>query len=263
MLGRMQISGRLLVFTLGGLIIGFGLGRATAPGPDVRSPGWEEPRGGETALAPGAATSRSEEAETPSPLDDPDSLAEIREMAERAVSWGASPKSVVRGLIGQMSHEELVSMLTSLTDYSPEELENVEDIHAFAERLAEVAMDGTLLPAEDLGPEVQNVSFTGEVMDDNSPVAPRRHFGPEQERIYATFPSSELEGARVMAKWTRMDDGKVILFRRYRINPGEDWSFVWVGTPRSGWEPGAYRVDFYSADEEMKILASGQHVIMP
>jgi hypothetical protein len=176
-LRRMQTPSRLLVLaTLSALAVGFGLGRLSVLPTGERAAGRGEPRGLETSLPRGEAASRpssdTEAAAQPSILDDPAALARIREMAESAVSWGASPKRVVNGLIEQMDEDELVSMVTSLTDYSREELENVEDIHAFAARLAEVAMDGTVVPAEDLGPEVQHVSFTGEVMDDNSPVSP-------------------------------------------------------------------------------------------
>lgn len=247
---------------LGGVLVGFGLGRMTVseprlpPIPRARPAPSEDPADNGRDVA-------ARDAEAPAILADQEALERIRRMAETATNWGASPQRVVGGIIDQMDEDELISLVTSLTDYSRSELENVEDMRAFVERLAEVAMDGTVVPAEELGAEVENVSFAGEVLENNAPDSPNRHFRSDQERIYATFPSGELEGARIVAKWTRMEDGEIMLFRRYVINPGDEWSYVWVGVPSDGWRPGDYRVDFYTADEQMSLIASGQHVIMP
>jgi hypothetical protein len=255
---------KLLIVTaaLSGVLVGFGLGRFSVS--ETRLPpipsALPSPSG--QSANTGFDTAAGDEDE-PAILSDPDALERIRRMAETATNWGTSPKRVVGGIVDQMDEDELISLVTSLTDYSRTELENVEDMRAFVERLAEVAMDGTVVPAEELGVEVEDVSFAGEVLENNGPDSPKRHFQSDQERIYATFPSDELEGARVVAKWTRMEDGEIILFRRYVINPGDEWSFVWVGVPSSGWRPGEYRVDFYTADEQMNLIASGQHLIMP
>jgi hypothetical protein len=255
---------KLLIATAAaaGIIVGFGLGRLTVSEPRLPP----IPSGQPTRLPSLAGSNHAGsgiDGEQPSLLGDPEAAQRVRNMAEAAMSWGASPQRVVGTIIDQMDEDELVSLVTSLTDYSRSELENVEDMRAFAERLAEVAMDGTVVPAEELGADVENVSFATDVLENNAPASPGRHFVQDQERIYATFPSDELDGARVVAKWTRVEDGEIMLFRRYVINPGEDWSYVWVGAPDSGWRPGEYRVDFYSADEAMTLVASGQHIITP
>jgi hypothetical protein len=231
--------------------LGFSLGRLTA------TSGAPAPAGIlETARALG-------EADGQNGLKNPESAARVRSLAQQALDWGADPQRVVGSVVDQMGDDELIALVTSLTDYSREELESSGDMRAFVQRLAEVAMDGSVVPAEEPEPGVARVDFAVDVLDDNSADVPLSRFSTEEERIYATFPSGEIDESRVVAKWTRIGDGEVLLLGRYDINARDDWSYVWLGSPSGGWVPGEYRVDFYTADDRLDLLASGRHVITP
>jgi len=252
----MKRTGAIAISLLAAVGIGFLLGRVTAPRPTA-SPGVPvvEP------IAREFPVTRGDMATNDSLATDDESLEGMREMAERAIDWGADPDALVQGAMGQLSDEQLIALVTSLTDFERDELEDVHDMRAFVTRLAEIAMDGTLAPAENLPPDLAHVQFTTDVGPDNSALGPSSHFGPDAERIYAVFESDELGGHEVFAKWVRVEDGEVMLFGRYQIEPGDDYSYVWMGQPSAGWEPGSYRVDFFTSDEQLDLLASGSHTI--
>jgi hypothetical protein len=243
----------IAVLVLGAAGLGFVLGRATAPMPEAGpNASTASPTGPTDAGTDGQRV-----------LADPESLEGMRAMAEHAIEWGADPNALVSGAMDQMSDEQLITLVTSLTDYGREELEGVHDMRAFVSRLAAIAMDGTLAPSEDLPPGLAHVEFATEVGPDNSASNPTNHFRADAARIYAVFASEELGGEEIFAKWVRVEDGEVLLFGRYQIEPGDDHSYVWMARPDQSWVPGSYRVDFYTSDESLDLLASGSHTVSP
>jgi hypothetical protein len=241
-----------------GVMIGFAWGRLGAPGPVADAASSRAPAAIDMG-AIGLGTNPGEQAEALK--QDPDAMARLRAMADRAFDWGADPKRVVRGVIDQMDDDELISLMSSLTDYTSEELRDGRDLRAFAERLAEIAMDGTLTDPEPLGRDVGVVQFAARVDIDNGPIDPSNRFSNSDRRIYAIFESADFGGEQVFAKWTRISDGEVMLFGRYPINPNDTYSYVWLGAQNGSWEPGEYRVDFYDTDESLHMIASGMHVV--
>jgi hypothetical protein len=239
-----------IVALLVGVGAGFGLGRITAPGLSASRLG---------ALAVGALGEGAPGAPL-APID-PEAALRVRSIAREALDWGVDPQRVVGSVVDQMGDDELIALVTSLTDYDREELEAIGDMRAFVRRLAEVAMEGSVVPAEEPRAGVARVDFAVEVLNDNSVEVPVNRFRTNDERIYATFPSGRINEDRVLAKWTRVEDGEVLLLGRYGINSQDDWSYVWLGSPQNGWMPGEYRVDFYTADDRLDLLASGNHVI--
>ncbi len=240
-----------------GISIGFAWGRLGAPARDA-----DAKRLAATAPLSAPLDLAGDPAEqAQSLIDDPDALARLRALANEAFDWGASPKRVVRGVIDQMDDDQLVSLVSSLTDFTGEELRDGRDLRGFVERLAEVAMDGTLTEPAPLDRGVGRVEFAARVDADNAPVDPSNRFLASERRIFAVFESAEFGGEQVFAKWTRASDGEVLLFGRYPIDPRDTYSYVWLGTPSGGWEPGEYRVDFYTTDTEMEMIASGMHVV--
>lgn len=238
--------------------VGFALGRATAPAPPTTPAPTQ--RVADTESGPHAEAGQASDAGAPIPIDR-ESLEGFLGMGKRAISFGADPNALVRVAVDEMSDDQLISLITSLTDYERDELEDVQDMRAFVNRLADIALDGTLVPAENLPPDLAHIEFALEVQADNSAVDPTARFRSDDSRIYAVFETDELGGEEVFAKWVRAEDGEVLLFGRYRIEPGDDFSYVWLDRPGSTWEPGSYRVDFYTSDENLDLLASGSHVI--
>ena len=64
----------------------------------------------------------------------------------------------------------------------------------------------------------------------------------------------------MFVKWYKADDPKILLFDQYKIQRGADYSFVWL-EQESGWTEGEYVVEFYSADEQLKQVASGSYIV--
>ena len=79
-------------------------------------------------------------------------------------------------------------------------------------------------------------------------------------RVHAILPMSDYNDPRVFVKWTRIDDGEVMLFDTYPIRKDSDYNWVYL-EPRDGWTPGEYSVDFYSSDEAMRPLAGSNFMV--
>jgi hypothetical protein len=168
-------------------------------------------------------------------------------------------RRVVDHAIENLDEQELRSIVASAANLSPEELEEVQDLPAFAARLAEVAMEDMLEPGEPVT-GANRVVFTTTPETRDPEARARSRFAREQNRIYAAFPTADYEQDSVMIKWYRSDPPQILLFERYPIRRGEAHGFVWL-QPTGGWEPGRYQVDIYAADEAVTRLAQGRYTI--
>ena len=157
--------------------------------------------------------------------------------------------------ISQMSDRDLESVLASTVHLSREEIEDVGDLRAFANRLAEIAMEDTLMPT-DMDAGGDHVVFTTSPQMDDS----RSQFDAGESRIYAVFPTDYFDQEKVMVKWYRRDHPEILLLQRYPIVSGDEYGHVWL-EPNRGWEQGQYKVDIYSGDESMTLVATGNYSV--
>ena len=170
-------------------------------------------------------------------------------------------RQLVQSAIANLGEQELRSIVASAASLSTEEIEAVEDLPAFAARLAEVAMEDIVEPAEE-------PSGSGRVLFTTTPetrdplALARSRFTPQDSRIFAVFPTASYEQGAVMIKWYRSDPPRILLFKRYAIRPGDAYGYVWL-RPKAGWEPGRYHVDVYAADEAVTRLARGHYSVAP
>lgn len=170
-------------------------------------------------------------------------------------------RQLVQSAIANLGEPELRSIVASAASLSTEEIEAVEDLPAFAARLAEVAMEDIVEPAEEPS-GASRVLFTT-TPETRDPLAlARSRFTPQESRIFAVFPTASYEQGAVMIKWYRSDPSRILLFKRYPIQPGDAYGYVWL-RPKEGWEPGRYHVDIYAADEAVTRLARGHYSVAP
>jgi hypothetical protein len=66
----------------------------------------------------------------------------------------------------------------------------------------------------------------------------------------------------VFVKWYRIDEPEILLFDQYAIRRDAEFSYVWL-EQENGWAEGEYAVEFYSADEALKKIASGRYSVVP
>jgi len=159
--------------------------------------------------------------------------------------------------IAQMDDRELRTAITTTTDLDPEDLEGVDDVQAYAARLAEIAMDGILSEANPPA-NANRVQFaTAEPRDDPSAIA-RNRFERSERLIYAIFPTGEYERNHVTLKWYRTDEPQMLMLDRLRIVPEDPHSWVWIRRSED-WDAGEYQVDVYSGDEAMDRIAVGRY----
>jgi hypothetical protein len=145
---------------------------------------------------------------------------------------------------------------------SDEELDEVEDLRAFGQRIGEIAMDGFLEDASLATEEApsETVRFSDEMPDPRAGFEATDVFEAGHGRIFAVFPTPRDHADRVLLKWTRVDQPEILLLSRQSIRPEDEHGFVWLDR-RPSWLPGEYRVDVYGGDDEMRPVASGRYVI--
>lgn len=267
---RGGVARRGLLF-VAGLVAGLAAGPLLSGGSDVR----EERPGALAGPAVAAAATRPlapvEAGPAPEAAPEPGTtglLADWLAMAERArleslarKVTGAGLDLVAEGVIARLEEDSLKSLIASTTDFSAQELEEIEDVPGFALDLARIAMEGTVREASEPDEDVRPIDFATEVSWDHRAVFPQSQFSAEDPRIFAVFESEGLGLGQTLAKWTRVDDGEILLFQRLPIRAAAASSYVYLDAPPEGWAPGEYRVDVYSADTSLRWLASGQHRI--
>jgi hypothetical protein len=179
------------------------------------------------------------------------------------LNWGKAPEMVSRSIINEMSDEELVSTITSITKIGSEDLDEISDLRDYAGRLTHIAMSGIITP--DIADEFDNATVSVEFGSDASSSGGAEEASLEFEvntrKIYAVIPNLELSGDNVMVHWYRIDQPENLLFDQYKVSPGDDYSYVWLKS-QGGWDPGNYRVEFFSADETLAPIASGTYRVV-
>ncbi len=157
-----------------------------------------------------------------------------------------------------MSDDEIASVLSSMTALGSEKLRRVRDPRAYAHRMAELGLAGLLSESEFDDPQLLDVHFRNAGISKSQ----RRRIGGSfcPRARFRQLRMGEYDGDEVLVKWTRVDDPKIMLFRHYEIRPDAEHNHVWL-KPDAGWNPGRYRVAFYSADEVMRPLAVGHYQI--
>ena len=155
-------------------------------------------------MGPGLRHSRAARGEEPEAASGLDALASDPrlEMARRLAEWGGDPSQALEVVIDSMSDREMRLALTSLTNFTEEQLDGVRDMRKFTQRVAEVAVDSIYNRAAVAPESALEVQFSREVDDRNAPEPPQERFSVDG-RIYAVFPSDEYGEDEVFVKWYR------------------------------------------------------------
>ena len=253
-------------------MIGIWVGRVTAPSSsrllDVESPGLPTTASlsstQEALSTPSVATNKRAAGEgwVEPVQEEYQAWDDIRKQLVRKLSeWRGDPTEVVGVAIDAMSDRELRSALTSLTNLTEDNLDEVRDLRGFAQRLAAVAMNGVVSRETPEAPNrLADVQFSRSVDVDNAAELPQEYFAGD-ERIYAVFPMEEYREDEVFVKWYRSDDPEILLFDRYQIQQESGKNYVWLEN-ENGWPEGEYTVEFYSSDETMEKVAAGRYFVV-
>jgi hypothetical protein len=171
--------------------------------------------------------------------------------------WHRQPVEVVDVVTHMMSDRELSSAVTSLTNLTEEDLAEVDDLRAFSSRLAGIAAEGLLTDLEDADyAHVQRVEFFAPG-DDNA----QSTFASTEIKIIAEYPTPDDSPSRVLVKWIQEDPYELLQFRRRSINPDGDYTTT-SARQIGGWREGAYRVQIFSLNEAVDLLAEGRFKIL-
>jgi hypothetical protein len=179
-------------------------------------------------------------------------------------TYAGNPAEALVAVIDTLRDDEIIAALSTATGMEAEDLRDVRDLRALAQRMSQVAMEDLVGGAADPGRDLDAVYFSEEALTgdppagDRAPAKPRTFNG--KEPILATFPTADYPDERVFMKWTRLDDPELVLFRPYPVTPGARYSEVWL-RPESNLRPGRYKVAFYSGDETMRPLATGHYSV--
>ncbi len=181
-------------------------------------------------------------------------------LARRIFDMSRDPQVAVDFLIDQMSDEELTDVISGVTNLTGEDISSMHDPREFAARLSSIALQTAYAePGADEW-DLDPVHFAKRVAPDNSPDRPSLDFERGTRRIYAVFPSEHSKADEVMVKWYRTDRPELLMLKKHRIAPHDDQSFVWL-EQNGGWPSGEYAVEFFTSDERLARIATGQFTV--
>jgi len=201
------------------------------------------------AAAPDAGGSAAEKRDG---LDLMDALSEVL-----SDLWHRQPVEVVDVVTHMMSDRELSSAVTSLTNLTEEDLEDIDDLRAFSSRLAGIAAEGLLTDLEDADyAHVERVEFFAPGSD-----TAQGTFTTTEIKIIAEYPTPDDSPSRILVKWIQEEPYELLQFRRRSINPNGDYTTT-SARQIGGWREGAYRVQIFSLNEEVDLLAEGRFDIL-
>ena len=158
------------------------------------------------------------------------------------------------------SADNVVYSLAQMTDFSVAELQSMSDVQAFSERFINMATAGLLTAEQNDSGDVLPVNFSAQPADAGDYMSYATEFGSDIGRIFANFSTVNYAAPTVIAKWYRSDVPEVYSFRRYPVDALQAENYVWF-QPDGGWSPGEYGLDIISADEDLRVLASGRFVV--
>ena len=181
------------------------------------------------------------------------------------------PIEILDAVIDSLRDDEIIAALSTATQMDPEELRDVRDPRAMAQRMSAIAMEDLIDTGRVESDDLARVRFSkdgprdsNDSQGDSAPQAPGEG-GPSRfsgkDSIRATFSTADYADRRVFMKWSRVDEPEVVLFRPYPVTPGARTSEVAL-RHRSKLPPGRYKVAFYSGDETMRPLASGRYTVV-
>ncbi len=176
---------------------------------------------------------------------------------------GIEPRKMLSRVIDNASDDQLEAVIMAATRLRDDDLDAVHDLPAFANRLAEIALRDIVDGAADADEDGQGAGQAGDVIFSTSNIEGEGSatvFSSDLGRLYAVFSTESRHGRQVMVKWFRADQPKILLFRRYDVNPGVGRNWVWLDR-EGGWRPGVYQVDVFSGDEAMQAVASGRYTV--
>ena len=178
-------------------------------------------------------------------------------LAQQIFEEGRDPQKAIDFVIGQMSDDELADVISGVTNLTQQDVSSMHDPREFAARLSSIALQTAYAePGADEW-DLDPVHFAKRVAPDNSPDRPSLDFERGTRRIYAVFPSEHSKAEEVMVKWYRTDRPELLMLKKHRIAPRDDQSFVWLERS-GGWPQGEYAVEFYTSDERLARIATGQ-----
>jgi hypothetical protein len=162
-----------------------------------------------------------------------------------------------------MDERELGTILDVATGFRSDELANMENVRGFAERLADIAIEGVLEDADEEDSAANapgRVLFATEREHDYPEEVAQTIFSPDDDEIFAIIPMEGQDDGRILLKWIRLEDRKILYFRRRHLAANTRYDTRGLSMP-IGWEPGTYQVTVYSGNEALEPIAAGSYLV--
>lgn len=176
---------------------------------------------------------------------------------------GVAPSTLAKAAIARMSDEQIYLVLDRVSSIRRHHLAEIQDLRAFATRLAEIGLSGTLVDGDgqEAEPGSGAIYFSSERYPEGSETIARTRFSSDERSIYATIDVGPREGEPILLKWIRVDDPQIIMLRRLKLYSG-DREHLSFGMHRDiAREPGDYLVEVYSGDEALEPIARGSYAV--
>ena len=156
--------------------------------------------------------------------------------------------------------ETIIQHITDIANYTDTQLWSFSDLEAFYDRFLQLSTNSPAaqpdIPSTIVGEIVFSEANVWEKDQDQSKTV----FAPDTAKIFAILPKMEGLREEVLVRWYAANDPELILFQKYTTPSNLDRNHIWLEYPQ-GWKTGTYKVEIYSEDEFVDLLAQGLYEV--
>ncbi|KNC65347.1 hypothetical protein [Pseudoalteromonas ardens] len=156
--------------------------------------------------------------------------------------------------------DALVQFAASHGILDEDSLLQITDVRSAAQRLADIALRNDLQEQTEQLNHGSSVILFSSQTEFQGGYAVQNIFPANTGNITAIFETGADYGHKVLVKWVREDDNKIIVFRNAAIKSADSQHFVRYH--KSLWPAGRYRVEIYAISDQFPLLSRGHYQVM-
>jgi hypothetical protein len=210
------------------------------------------------------APSESSASQTPPDASTPRDLPKTISKSPQNLEYGDLLERWLEAETLKRSEAEIESLILERTTLTSDDLDGIRDLRRFVVDLARIAQSDVSGQGLDVPETPKTVEFGRYVHQGSVPKRAIEVAGPNDGRLFATFPIDELTSRHAVVSWTHESDPVAMVVRRIEIDPSDSRAHVWVRPSENGaWREGRYRVGVFNDLEPRSLVSYGEFEIRP
>ena len=156
--------------------------------------------------------------------------------------------------------ETIIREITEIANYTDAELWSFSDLGAFYDRFLQLSTNSAAAQPDTPSSIVGKIVFSESNIWEKDQDQSKTVFAPDTAKIFAILPKMEGLREEVLVRWYATNNPELILFQKYTTPSNLDKNHIWLEYPQ-GWKTGTYKVEIYSEDEFVDLLAQGLYEV--